>query len=93
MSYLKCELLNPGTTEEQCDLVRELEEELAKEGIDVWFEELNIKEGELESFVYGVEAEGEKEYVKCVVSDEYNEEVEKFKEELGVEGGVFVVFK
>jgi len=49
-------------------------------------------DGKIDNFVYGFEAEGEKEYVKCVVSDEYNEEVEKLKEELGVEGGVFLFF-
>jgi len=66
---------------------------LEKEGIEVWFEEINFNEGEIVSFVYGVEVGGEKDYIQCEVNEEYNEEVEKLKEELGMETGVFIVFE
>jgi len=60
---------------------------LENNGVKVWFEELNVIDGSVTDFIYGVEAEGEKEYVKCHVTDEYDD---YFKD---APPGVYLVFE
>jgi hypothetical protein len=85
-----CELLNPGT-DEDCKMFEELSEELNNLGINVWFEELNIVDEEIVSFIYGFEAEGEKGYVECERGEEFDE---MFENDLGEDVyGVFLIDK
>ena len=86
-----CQLLNPGTDEENCagvwEMERELERELEKEGISVWFEEINLDENkEISDFIYATEYENKTEYMKCQVTDEYDD---YFKD---APPGVYLIF-
>ena len=67
---------------------QELEKQLTqeKEGISVWFEEIGFEYEEINNFIYATEYENKTEYMKCQVTDEYDD---YFKD---APPGVYLIF-
>ena len=51
-----------------------MEKEFESQGVNVWFEELNVVEGSVTNFVYGFEDEGQKSYVRCELKEVLEDE-------------------